>query len=611
MEDGFPLRAEYASPDAIPATLQDFWRAEEAHLISDSEGAFWTVVHAPYRWESGSSCKSTWSASQFAEIDRAFDRAADRLPSHAFELPPEPSTTRRRLVAANGPGVGGLFRVWALPFHGAVVHALPDRLCNQPIILARKLAILDDVEVRTEATIVDLVGGLFVRSVAFSTPQADLRLRRTVFRDDINGFWSGARRFNATSAVFCGAVDAAKAKVADGFTLNRATFYGDFVADGIIASHFRIADTTFHSGIDLSTAQIRSVEGEGATFDHEVEFYGAKIDRLVFDRAIFNGAALFGQVEVTQLASFDRAELKRQADFEQASLQDASFLGTRFCAEVSFESAKFPTDVTFSRALFENAALFDHVVWPAAAAAVGQIFREARFKGYASFLGDFWAFSAFDGAKFDIEVRFSRSIFKGDKGLAIALEKAGTEAGDLEQLEHGLRVLKGAAEAVRDREVEHKLYAYQLKVRQRSPIDFVQKWALKIYALVSNYGLSLGRPIICVLCLWLLCAIVFLSVGLISGDRTTAGMHLTGDFIHPAVWQALEMSGRGVFNLLGTWSLRPPANVHDYKDLESALLFRRGDIALLVRLVWSIEAICAGVLIFLSALAVRRWFQIG
>jgi uncharacterized protein YjbI with pentapeptide repeats len=610
IEDALPIRNDKASAEARPATLQDFWRAEQEHLVRNSAtGEIYTVVHAPYRWRDRAACKSSWSASQFAQVDEALGRALARLPPGAFddpeprEAPKSPPSPDARLI--------DLGRVWPAPLHGAVVATLPARVLALPIILARQIAHIERLDIEADAGIIELNTSLFMGRAAFETPNADLRLHGAVVCGDLEVRPKGLRKLYAPLAHIFGDCMLSGIEVAEAINLTRTTFHSVLLAPEMAAPLLRLSHVNFAHRVDLAGARIDDLRCDHAIFDKDFILVTAAIGKAFFDGAQFCGRAIFKECKVADIAIFDGAEWKGSAEFHGASLNEGSFTGGRFGGEANFERVVFSNRLSFQSAQFEQVAVFDEVDWPGSPYSVGQMFREARFRGYASFLGDdFWAYAAFDGAKIDIEARFSRASFKRDKGLAAALDMV-FQPEHLEELEHGLRVLKGAAEAVRDRELEHRFYAYQLKVRQRGPLDYVQKSALSIYALVSNFGLSLGRPLLCVVGLWAVCGALFLAIGVVSGDGTTAGITLVPGPVHPAVWEALEMSARGVFSLLGTWALRPPANLQDFADLESALLWRRADIGFLVRFIWSVEAICAGVLVFLSALAVRRWFQIN
>src|SRR5262245_42594133 len=55
---------EGAREGARPATLQDYWREEEARLAT-GDGKFWTRVHLPLAWADGSSTgKANWDAKE-------------------------------------------------------------------------------------------------------------------------------------------------------------------------------------------------------------------------------------------------------------------------------------------------------------------------------------------------------------------------------------------------------------------------------------------------------------------------------------------------------------------------------------------------------------------
>lgn len=604
------MRTDAAPDDARNATLQDFWRAEEGRLIHDptDPNRRFTIAHAPARWLNQEPEKASWNSSRFSEITDALRAALDRLPSGAFDAP-QPSRRSGRTISGSSE-IGRLLSIWPVPLNGIVIDQLPSLALDFDLVLARQIAVLGPIDIVHGGRMLEFGEALFGHDLSVAGENVDLRLRRALCAGDVEMFGGQLRRFAAPSATFLGGVDLTSVTVADTCSLSKVTFYGDVSFENATVKSVQLASSVFLAELSFTSAQIGKINCEAATFQGEFTADAAQIAILLCDRATFGGDASF-QSAGLERGSFLRTTWERPANFANVRGYVAVFNGAQFKNEVSFEHAQFKNKVIFASVQFEQTAKFDQMIWPSDAAAIGQVFREARFKGYASFLdNDFWIYAAFDGAKLDAEVRMSRQSFIADKGLCLAMERA-TDEEKLEQLEHGLRNLKLCAESIRDRELEHRYYAYQLRVRRKSKPDRIQGGALAVYALISNYGLSLGRPLLWLVGIWALCAVIFLILGAVSGDPTTAGIGLKVGPVHPATWEALEMSARGIFSLLGTWSLRPPTDAHNLPDLEAALLWRHPGIGFLVRLIWSIEAVCAGVLLFLAALSVRRWFQIS
>lgn len=424
-------------------------------------------------------------------------------------------------------------------------------------------------------------------------------------------YGAGIRRLAAPKATFLDSIDLTTLAVDEMTNIAGATVHGSVACTRLVTDRLNLNEAMLHGDVDLDEAKLGQLTCLETTFKADLSAMDAKIETIRSDRAKFEGDADFNNTHITKRADFIRTVWERPADFTGASIRYLDAASAQFKSEACFEGVTFKSAVTFEKARFEHSAKFDNAVWPGSAEAVGQVFREARFDGYSSFLGDdFWAYAAFDGAKIGAEIRFSRSSFNKDKGLHAALKHAATP-GKMEQLEHGLRTLKSAAEAVRDRELEHKLYAYQLRVRRKGPLDWSQRVALSAYAAVSDYGLSLGRPLAWLLGIWAFFTLSFLVSGLVSGSEATRGLGWPPGPPHPALWEVMQMSARGLFNLLGTWSLRPPSNLSALHDLESDLLWRHPFLGLVTRALWTLEAIAAGILIFLAALSVRRWFQIS
>ena len=610
--DGALIRSEKAPPDAKRATLQDFWRAEEDRLISDPTNPtrWFTSAHAPVRWKDKEPEKATWSGSRFEDIRTAILTAIGRLPADAFDLT-DPSVPRAKAKTSGSSDYTRLVAIWPIPLHGVVVDELPSIVFDHDMVVARQAAILEAIDFMANDKPLDFADALFCSDINVMGENLDLRLRRALVVGNVDASSKPLYRVAATNANFVGSVDFTSTSALDRSSFGSTNFHEDATFDSASFKTLVLSAAVFHGRADFDDMAASRVHGQSTTFKGPFSAKNASLAGVDFERATFDDHASFEDTGLDGKAFFVRTTWNGRALFTGLRAYDVNFSEAVFNGQATFQNATFKTKANFASVQFEQAARFDEMGWPSDAKAVGQAFREARFKGFASFEDDnFWAYAAFDGAKLDAEVRMSRASFSGDRGLARAIEAA-TEPRLLEQLEHGLRTLKLSAESIRDRELEQKYYAYQLQVRRKGPMSLDQRGALAVYAQVSRYGSSLWLPIIWLVGLWLACSTVFLITAVISHDPTTAGIGLPPGPMHPAVWEAAEMSARGIFSLLGTWSLRPPSDLQNLPDMEAALLWRHAGIGFFVRAVWSIEAVFAGVLVFLSALSVRRWFQIN
>ncbi len=341
-----------------------------------------------------------------------------------------------------------------------------------------------------------------------------------------------------------------------------------------------------------------------------------------FDGALFLGDAWFFSSTVEGTVSFDGAIFTGPANFDDATFGEATFIGAVFRHEARFDRAKFGK-VQFDRATFEGLAQFNgtrfrhsiqfhsaefkatstfrNTSWPLASADYGEAFRDVTFTRLADFEGgEFIAFAAFAGARLNAVVRLSPAVVMTDSAFARAVRGTDGDHG-LQQLENGMRALKLGAENLRDRLFEQRYYRFELRARRRqSSTSLVERLFSDLYQYSSDYGGSLTRPLHTLLGVIVTFTVIYWLIAGHLGQWAN---------IPPlrSLAMAFQMSGRNTFKLFDIWSAQTSAN-----SIEHFLLVDKGAwISLAVRLIASTESILAGVLIFLTALAVRRKFQIS
>lgn len=172
--EGRPVRREDRRPGDRPATLQDFWRAEEGRLISDptSPDRWFTRAHAPLHWLHGEPEKARWTASQLSEIDDTIQAAIARLPAGAFDVP-APSTSSPPKSKSNPAPAARLMRAWAIPLHGVVVKSFAPSTTTKEILLARQAAIFGGGDLEFAGSIAELDRGLFLSPISLEGERAD------------------------------------------------------------------------------------------------------------------------------------------------------------------------------------------------------------------------------------------------------------------------------------------------------------------------------------------------------------------------------------------------------------------------------------------------------
>jgi hypothetical protein len=177
--------------------------------------------------------------------------------------------------------------------------------------------------------------------------------------------------------------------------------------------------------------------------------------------------------------------------------------------------------------------------------------------------------------------------------------------------------LKLAMENVRNRNEEQKFYKLELRARRKRRDKEVPWWkraASVLYAGVSDNGNSITRPLgVIFLGLIPLFTLIFFVLAEVLQQRYESCGPRSCD-----VGADLDRDLAGAFSLAWANVFRPlsalssDAAKPDDRTLASALLFHYGEgWAILVQVLATTESLFAILLAFLSALAVRRRFQIS
>jgi uncharacterized protein YjbI with pentapeptide repeats len=363
------------------------------------------------------------------------------------------------------------------------------------------------------------------------------------------------------------------------------------------------------SGID----HIDRAEFFGCLFQGDANFAGSKFgSRVSFESSFIVGDAYFQGVEFAGDLNFSKAHFYNDALFDHAAILGLSnFEGSAFWRAVSFGGMRFANDANFNganlahvetgsfrRARFEGALEFHGTRWPAKPEPIVNMFSEAQLPVIAEFSGaSLLSVAAFNGAMIGGEIRFG-SVRRDDLTLALASKGQQGSRSDalLHQLEGGFRFLKRSAENNRDKLAEQKFYKGELTCRrlQRATPRAERVFSL-LYGLVSDYGLSMGRPLLTLALLWLVFSVFFAVDGLIVQPRQ--GM--------PHLWgAALEMSARLVFQPFSIWG-------NEFRDVFKEIICKKQPWLLFVSLVGTLESVVSTALLFLTGLALKRRFQIN
>lgn len=436
------------------------------------------------------------------------------------------------------------------------------------------------------------------------------------FRDAI--FTGGATFANATFTYDC--------DFSSTYFLQAAHFYEtQFSANAFFRKTEFLGDVVFRDSTFKGIADFQE-----AKFTSGIRSYNT----IVFDRAIFEKYTTFECAYFSGSTTFHETEFHTTPNFSELStdnIKKLEFTSSKFLGPTKFsvKSSNYPRQL-WDRALLDAQlpTLFDTVS-----------------------KGLFSEFAAFDGAIAQGRIDFSDKTLKGDAGFSVALTRAKgisppglflprkiwniirrgknpipiiarmrKTAGNpsvvaardarLKALEGGCRVIKLSNEDLRDRLLEQRFYTYELIARRHN--TSTPNWERifsYLFDLTAKYGSSVTRPLSLLGGVWAAFGAIFWTIA--TGTTGKLGELLTyskGDKLDASVFEALTLSGEMVFRPFFVWGVRrDSANV-----VGNSLLIENGaDIALLTRLLATLESFVAIVLLFLVALAIRRRFQIN
>jgi hypothetical protein len=555
-----------------PASQFDLWHADDGELIPElnDQGVVirrWTPLHLPLVFADGSPAKAAWTEEKWLEVE---DRLRQRL---------------ARLTTEMSPTIDGA--VLRTPFFS------------------------------------DWARPSFTRSMFTSRVRDQLRLAS----------------FHCYNCVFADTLDLSESSFPDGVRLERslfrssAWFYGvdfgrsaDFSASRF-ESEVGFAESRSERQLNLSQVEI---DGD-LRFDkarHDRIMLGGKFGSITGDHAECRDFALAGSAAGSVVLDHSSlgnvricCEISGSLHLSNIKAAELSLRRTKIGGDLAVPRSRItgPADLSeltcngelsFNSTVLEGAAKFTAmsiaglcdfrgVAWPRDLL-IGA-FRDVSFPRTADFRGRTPPpFSAFYGASFKAEARFSRAAFVNDAHFRATLPEAKSDD-DLEALENGCRVLKYAAEGARDRISEQRFHRYELTCRRKiTTTPRSERFFSTIYAVAGDYGGSLVRPLVNLVALWLIAAGAMVLMGAALGVPVRLS-HGIG---------ALETSARHIFQWMNIWSRAFPAAC-DPRDFESLLTCGGGSMQRLAyRAFATLESFLAGVLIFLTALAVKRRFQI-
>lgn len=370
-----------------------------------------------------------------------------------------------------------------------------------------------------------------------------------------------------------------------------STFRGQILARfgrAIFAGDVRFDGATFWGEAWFARATFSGTAEFGvATFSWDAAFFDAAFCSDVnFGRTRFLGGADFVGVTVSRRAQFDGAAFVREADFRFATFsQDAEFKGAKFSAGVWFDGATFTRNAMFDGTAFSGKAGFAGTVPFAGLAQFdytcfgGEVdFSGREFKGATDFSSaQFSGVPKFHGAKLHPDTTFQNAYFRDGKpgrplarpqlawfgnwwdedtrheikqqlraywrwrrvpfGLRHPAAKKGRRAQDaaIEEYEIAYRQLRRLCAEIGSIEYEGLFHALELRAhRARTDTNPTARLASWLYDVLSDYGRSMGRPLIALLGAWTFFSTAYLL--LLTPPYSVGGPDIAAEVCQGMAW---------------------------------------------------------------------------
>ncbi len=610
------------------ATLQDYWRDQENDLIlvpGSNPSKYFTKVHCPLKWQDGTVAPVISAAEQV-------------------------SILATRFVAAVGSPMGADRRILG-----------PDKSVQ---IQGAVLRDFDHETIRTRVRTVSLEIALSANRCYFHDNASFVSTKfhvRTSFR---NALFSAKANFHSAefygdvsfqNATFCNTTEFLQAKFHENVSFDFAIFLtkSDFRSTRFLREATYL-DALFSGDALFDDAQVkRCMLLDRGTFLGATSFKGVEfVGDISLIKAVFAGPARFsgtvaiegGGAQLLSKRSFksltsDGAIFLEEARFDNRDiLEPSSFRNTFFAHRASFHGSKLHQGVTFQGANFDAALKRKGEFQPNWLAELNSIYLEQRSssnfikKTSATILRRLrngFALPEVGKRPTWVALRLRSEIDplqipEGPTSSAITVHDPSPNQRRLDEesyiadLEDCFRTLKRAMEDNRNRPDENRFFRLELLARRRRHSQDVSKWDKAVsflYDWTSDFGNSIIRP----MGVLILSFFVFASI---YANLSTQPIRYPNTAEYT---DALNYSfSRGI--AFGPWEKEPkpcstigrlldvemPIQNKSSPNCPSDLLKRYGtSTALGVRMLASFQSLLALLLIFLTALAARRKFQIS
>jgi hypothetical protein len=377
------------------------------------------------------------------------------------------------------------------------------------------------------------------------------------------------------SAIFSDVANFTSTRFSDGVGFHSTTFSDD--------AYFR--DATFSRDADFRSAVFsRGAFFQSATFPGDADFRSAAFSGFAaFDSVAFSGFTNFGGATVTGRAGFRSAIFSHDAYFSsaafsgEADLNSATFAGiadfnsARLSGYASFYSSTFSGD-----AHFRSATFFDHAS-----------FYKATFSKTANFINaEFGSRTVFTDARLETTVLDFRGakMHEATEFDGVSWPSGPRNKETAQAQVYAYERLKQEMERLKKHDDEQFFFRKELRARRGLNPAWSGTWLLNyVYEASSDYGQSIGRPL-----LWLFGLFLFGTAAFATAPISN-GTHMT-------MPQAAALSFANIFSFL------PLARELMVADIVE-------DLSKAAQIIGVVQSLIGALLLFLVGLALRTRFR--
>ncbi|MCG7622906.1 pentapeptide repeat-containing protein [Epibacterium sp. Ofav1-8] len=306
----------------------------------------------------------------------------------------------------------------------------------------------------------------------------------------------------AASTVFDGGVSFDNVEAVAGVDVNKSYFSGSFSAqNSTFHGLLEFRETECCNDVDFSKVLVKGdLFATHANFGGIAKFEDSKFSRVYFQRAKFQGDVSFAKVVFGGEAKFQVVEFSGSLDFQLCHFKsNACFQGGVFNSIAGFRSTQFDDGAWFTTGLFHKRVDFG----------------EAKFYGITDVSKtNVTRAIRFDGCDFQAPVSFDHATFSSSypqlNGTSFP-DNVTFSANDQHWPKHTPQDTAGSKEACAT--IRHLLtqqglpedahFFFRREMRFASQIgSFWQRLPYRLFGWLSDFGYSIQRPLVWLLCLW-------------------------------------------------------------------------------------------------------------